>query len=259
MTDSEKLLHADDFKAEPLFDYERLMDLASSHNATYLAGDPFPHIVIDDFISPEQVDRLLKDFPMPSDRINKDDESETLDDGTLAQHRKHWLSMEIRAGLSIRRLYWEINSAKFINFIQALTGVGNVIPDPYRAGGGLHETRAGGMLMVHADYNRQPETDLDRRINIIIYMNNNWQSEWGGNLELWDRDMTRCVKEVEPIAGRAVIFHTGTYTFHGHPKPLKCPEDQARKSISTFYYTNGKPEEEGNVPHMTIWKKTPDE
>jgi Rps23 Pro-64 3,4-dihydroxylase Tpa1-like proline 4-hydroxylase len=94
-------------------------------------------------------------------------------------------------------------------------------------------------------------------MNIIIYLNPDWQDEWGGDLELWDREMTHCVKKVSPKAGRAVLFCTNTYTPHGHPHPLQCPDDQARKSISTFYYTNGKPEEEGAEPHMTIWHKLP--
>ncbi len=256
---SRECLHAEDFLARPLLNYERLAEIAVNGREQYLNAEPFPHIVIDDFITPAMVDVLLNDFPMPKDRINHDDESEKLGDGTVAQFRKHWLSMEIRAGLNIRRLYWELNSSDFINFLQTLTGIENVIPDPYRAGGGLHESRAGGFLMVHADYNRQPETDLDRRMNIIIYLNKDWQSEWGGSLELWSPDMQHCIKQVEPIAGRAVLFNTNTYTPHGHPTPLACPPDRARKSISTFYYTNGKPEAEGNVPHMTIWKKRPGE
>jgi Rps23 Pro-64 3,4-dihydroxylase Tpa1-like proline 4-hydroxylase len=252
-------LHADDFCMEPMLDYQRLQEILDHSREKYQQAEPFPHIVIDNFITPEAVDMLLEDFPMPQDRINHDDASQKLVDGTVAQYRKHWLSMEIRVGLSIRRLYWELNSADFIAFLQELTGIQDVVPDPYRAGGGLHESREGGFLMIHADYNRQPETDLDRRMNCIIYLNKDWQPEWGGNLELWTPDMKQMVKEVEPVAGRAVIFNTGTYTYHGHPRPLACPPDRARKSISTFYYTNGRPEGKDFAPHMTIWKKTPEQ
>jgi Rps23 Pro-64 3,4-dihydroxylase Tpa1-like proline 4-hydroxylase len=145
--------------------------------------------VIDDFISPKVVDILLKDYQMPGDRIKQDDNSELYNDGTLAQFRKDWLSMEIRSGVHVRRFFWELNSAEFLLFLQRLSGIDALIADPYRAGGGLHETRSGGFLMVHADYNRQPETDLDRRMNVIVYLNKDWQPEWGGDLELWTPDM----------------------------------------------------------------------
>lgn len=252
-------LHAEDFCVEPLLDYNRLEEILATAGDKYRNAEPFPHIVIDDFISPEAVDTLLSDFPMPQDRVNHDDASQKLDDGTIAQFRKHWLSMEIRAGLSIRRLYWELNSADFMQFLQKLSGIDPLIPDPYRAGGGLHQSSTGGFLMVHADYNRQPETDLDRRMNCIIYLNKEWQPEWGGDLELWTPDMKTCVKKVAPIAGRAVIFSTGTHTYHGHPQALTCPEDRSRKSISTFYYTNGREQGPNSTPHMTVWKKTPDQ
>lgn len=247
-------LRASDFNAQPMLDYKRLQQIAETTAQNYQQAQPFPHLVIDDFISSRTVDILLNDYQMPNDRIKQDDNSELYSDGTLAQFRKDWLSMEIRSGVQVRRFFWELNGAEFLLFLQKLSGIKNLIPDPYRAGGGLHETRAGGFLMVHADYNRQPETDLDRRMNVIVYLNKDWQSEWGGNLELWTPDMKQCLKEVEPIAGRAVIFNTSTYTYHGHPHPLRCPEDRARKSISSFYYTNGG---SGTQPHMTVWKKLP--
>lgn len=249
------VLHASDFKAQPLLDYGRLQKIAETERKNFMAAEPFPHLVIDDFLSPKAVDLLVRDYQMPQDRIKQDDNSELFADGSLAQFRKDWLSMEIRSGVHVRRFFWELNSANFLTFLQQLTGIGPLIPDPYRAGGGLHETRAGGFLMVHADYNRQPETDLHRRLNVIVYLNQDWQPEWGGDLELWTPDMKRCVKKVSPIAGRAVIFNTRTDTYHGHPHPLQCPPDRARKSISAFYYTNGNSNSE---PHMTIWKKVPE-
>ena len=247
-------LHANDFHNKPLLDYVRLQRVAEACGEQYQHAEPFPHIVIDDFISPKAVDLLLNDYQMPQDRIKQDDNSETLRDGTLAQFRKDWLSMEIRSGVQVRRFFWELNCADFLLFLQRLSGIPHLIPDPYRAGGGLHETRSGGFLMVHADYNRQPETDLERRMNVIVYLNKDWQPEWGGDLELWRPDMKECVKKVAPIAGRAVIFNTSTHTLHGHPHPLQCPPDRARKSISSFYYTNGG---SSSAPHMTIWKKLP--
>jgi Rps23 Pro-64 3,4-dihydroxylase Tpa1-like proline 4-hydroxylase len=180
-----------------------------------------------------------------------------LQDGTVAQYRKNWLSMEMRVTPLIRRLYWELNAAGFIGFLEQLTGIEGLVPDPYFAGGGLHETQSGGLLMVHADYNKHPELNLDRRLNLIIYLNEDWHDEYGGHLELWDRGLTRCEKKIAPVAGRAVIFSTKRDSWHGHPHPLACPEGMSRKSIALYYYTNGRPQEEGTDAHLTLWKKVP--
>ena len=132
-----------------------------------------------------------------------------------------------------------------------------LIPDPYYFGGGLHEIKKNGFLKVHADFNFHPKLKLDRRINILIYLNKNWKQEYGGALELWDKEMSKCQKKIFPIFNKIVIFNTNDYTYHGHPEPLNCPEDVSRKSIALYYYSNGRPEEEINKNlrfHTTIYK-----
>ena len=242
-----------------LLDHARLQqDLAQGAATAYQQADPFPHCVLDDFFTPELVNAVLKDFPVFPPRVKHLDASEVLADGTVAQYRKNWLSMEMRVTPLIRRLYWELNSAVFLQYLEQLTGISGLIPDPYLAGGGLHETHRGGHLMVHADYNKHPELNLDRRLNIIIYLNKDWQEAYGGHLELWDRALTRCEKTVLPVAGRAVIFSTKQDSWHGHPHPLTCPEENSRKSMALYYYTHGRPPEEGSEAHLTLWQKVPD-
>lgn len=251
---------ADVSQFRPLLDYNRLAaELDGGAPAAYRGAEPFPHCVLDNFLAPPLVDAVLRDFPAFPPRINQEDASEVLADGTVAQYRKNWLSMEMRVSPLIRRLYWELNSADFLSFLEQLTGIAGLIPDPYFAGGGLHETHRGGHLMVHADYNRHPELNLDRRLNLIVYLNRDWEDDYGGHLELWDRSMTRCEKRVAPLAGRAVIFSTRRDSWHGHPHPLTCPEHMSRKSMALYYYTRGRPEEEGQEAHLTLWQKVPGE
>jgi hypothetical protein len=243
-----------------LLDYARLQaELDAGGGACYEAASPFPHAVFEDFLPAKLLDAVLNDFPAFPPRIKQEDASEVLDDGTVAQYRKNWLSMEMRVTPLIRRLYWELNSADFVGWLEQLTGIDGLIPDPYFAGAGLHETHRGGHLMVHADYNKHPELNLDRRLNLIIYLNRDWEEEYGGHLELWDRALTQCEKKVAPIAGRAVIFSTLRDSWHGHPHPLACPEHMSRKSIALYYYTNGRPVQEGNEAHLTLWQKVPED
>jgi Rps23 Pro-64 3,4-dihydroxylase Tpa1-like proline 4-hydroxylase len=124
-----------------------------------------------------------------------------------------------------------------------------LLPDPYYTGGGLHQIRPGGLLEVHADFSYHTKLRLDRRINVLIYLNKDWKEEYGGHFELWDREVTRAVKKILPIFNRCAIFSTTSTSFHGHPLPLACPADRNRKSIATYYYSNGRPEETSELTH----------
>lgn len=78
---------------------------------------------------------------------------------------------------------------------------------------------------------------LQRRLNMLIYLNKDWQPEWGGELELWDKQMQQKVRSVAPVFNRCVIFSTDADSFHGHPDGLTTPPDVTRKSIALYYYT----------------------
>ena len=132
----------------------------------------------------------------------------------------------------------------FVDFLERLTGIDALIPDPHYFGGGLHQIRPGGFLKVHADFNRHSRLDLERRLNAILYLNKDWQEEYGGHLQIWDNDMTRCEKKVLPVFNRLLVFATLDTANHGHPDPLTCPPDRARRSMALYYYTSDRPEGE---------------
>lgn len=132
------------------------------------------------------------------------------------------------------------------------------MPDPYFVGVGLHEIKAGGFLDIHADFNKHSKTNLDRRLNLIIYLNQNWSNENGGNLEFWDKKMANCEKEVAPLFNTLVVFSTTSDSYHGHPHPVTCKEHESRKSIALYYYTNGRPAHKlnpENLSHSTLYVK----
>ncbi len=109
----------------------------------------------------------------------------------------------------------------------------------------------GGKLGIHADFNKQPTNGLDRRVNVLLYLNESWKEEWGGHLELWDSK--ECVTKINPIMNRMVVFNTSSTSFHGHPHPLTCPDDVFRKSLALYYYTEGRPEK--TQSHGTLFLK----
>ena len=227
-------------------DPDYLDNLANKYSQAYGEAKPFPHIVIDNFLPESVLNTILEEFPKPGE-INwrKFD---------AATEKKLASSSELQMGEATRLLLYQLNSSTFINFIERLTGIDGIIPDPHFVGGGLHQTERGGYLKIHADFNHHKRLHLDRRLNLLIYLNKNWQEEYGGHFEMWDRDMTQCQKKVLPVFNRCVVFSTTDFSYHGLPDPLTCPEGWTRKSLALYYYSNGRPPEEIFDKHSTIFK-----
>ncbi|MET0376188.1 MAG: 2OG-Fe(II) oxygenase [Rhizorhabdus sp.] len=222
------LLALNDHGGRAVFDAEQCRAAGATLRAKYVAAKPFPHVVIDDFIDPALLRTLLSGFPDSKDRPFFDRHQERF---------KYQIAPDDIPDPAMRGLLFELNSPAFLAFLEALTGIGGLISDPYFAGGGLHETRSGGHLSIHADFNMHERMKVERRLNLLIYLNDDWQPAWGGDLEMWDRSMSACRVKVTPALGRAVIFNTDADSYHGHPDPLACPPDRSRRSIATYYYT----------------------
>jgi Rps23 Pro-64 3,4-dihydroxylase Tpa1-like proline 4-hydroxylase len=149
-----------------------------------------------------------------------------------------------------------LNSQSFVDFLQELTGIKEkLIADHEFSGGGLHEIKRGGYLKLHADFNKH-SNKLDRRLNILIYLNKDWKEEYGGHFELWDRDLAKCAQKIKPDFNTLALFTTTDFSYHGHPDPLQCPENMSRKSLAMYYYSEGRPSEEinqGLEKHSTLF------
>ncbi|MEB3359568.1 MAG: 2OG-Fe(II) oxygenase [Synechococcales bacterium] len=228
-----------------------LQDLASKHCEAYQSAQPFPHIVIDNFLPESILNEVLEDFPKP--------ESIDWKQFDAPAEKKLASKSELQMSEKTRYLLYQFNSSTFIEFLERLTGIEGIIPDPHFVGGGLHQIERGGFLKIHADFNRHKRLKLDRRLNLLLYLNKDWQEEYGGHFELWDTEMTKCEKRILPIFNRCVVFSTTDFSFHGHPEPLTCPEGYTRKSLALYYYTNGRPAEEVSGSHSTIFRARPDE
>jgi hypothetical protein len=217
---------------------------------TYENAQPFPHIVIDGLFPDAELDAVLALFPGPNDLAWRRFDN--------AREKKLGSTYKTDLAPVLRDFLYFMNSAAVLEFLQALTGIDGLIPDPYYGGAGLHQILPGGFLDVHADFNWHPLLRLDRRLNLIVYLNRDWQEAYGGHIELWNRDMTRCEDKVLPLFNRTVIFNTTDFSFHGHPHPLACPEPMSRKSVSLYYYSNGRPAEERSAPHDTLFPQAHD-
>jgi hypothetical protein len=224
--------------------YGRMKEIVTEHATAYRTAEPFPHVVLDDIFEPELLQQILIEFDS-MDRIRWHSSDKALERKFATEDIQHF-------GPTTRAFINQLNGGLFLNFLEKLTGIAGLISDPHLRGGGLHEIRREGALGVHADFNLYPRLNIWRRLNFLLYLNENWDPAWGGNLELWDRTGTQCARSIEPFFNRVVIFDTSNYSYHGHPHPLMCPENRSRKSIALYYYTVQKPEGEID-PHTTIF------
>lgn len=195
----------------------------------YQTALPFPHAVFDDFLPSEVIQRLSDEFGGRNQEHAYERNQERF---------KYTYNPDSDISPFCKSVFYAFNSRHFIKWLEQVTGIEKLIPDPLFTGGGFHETRRGGHLSVHADFNLHKQLNLLRRVNVLIYLNDDWSEEFGGNLELWDEGMSQAVQKVSPLMNRCVVFSTTETSYHGHPEPLNCPEDRSRRSIALYYYTS---------------------
>ena len=216
--------------AVDVVDLDELGRRFRAEHDTYAVAAPFPHVVLDDLLRPEAFAAAVAEFPS--------------DDGSHwtkylhVNERKYGNTRPVTWGPALRSVADALTSPAFVELLGELTGIEGLVPDPSFDGAGLHRSVTGGFLNVHADFtSHHTHRNWRRRVNLLLYLNESWQPEYGGDLELWDRSMTRAERRVAPLGNRAVIFDTTRTAFHGHPVPLAAPPGVARQSMALYYFT----------------------
>ncbi len=214
----------------------------------YQSGQPYNHICIDNFL-PESVLRKVQG-DLASLHENEDSESfQRAQENLKTQYNPD------RLPTYSRELFHAFNSRPFLLFLEEMTGITGLIPDPYFIGAGIHRVSNGGHLDIHADFNLHKQMNLERRLNVLIYLNDEWREEWGGSFEIWENDMSAKVKGFVPLFNRMCCFSTGSNTFHGNPEKVNHPNGEPRQSIALYYYTATW--DPTRKSHSTIFKPRP--
>lgn len=226
---------------------------AKSLGESFNRAKPFRHLVIDNFFKPEFAADLLAQFPA-FERGNA-----RAEDGSIGN--KSTVEKVRELGPAYARLDDVIQSKPLLDFISGITGIPDLLYDPWYFGGGTHENRHGQDLDAHVDFNRHPVERWHRRLNLIVYLNHRWQDEWGGSLQLHSdprADDDEYVA-ITPLFNRAVIFETTEWSWHGFPS-IQLPQqerDLTRRSIALYFYTHDRPVEELADTHSTIYVDRP--
>lgn len=219
------------------FAYEQL------HNE-FKNAQPFSHCIIDNFFEEDVAIQLANEFPDYNDPNIWSVYRNAIENKKLTPHWDLFPKTTYQA-------FTLMNTPEFVERIQCITGIPNLLADYGMHGGGWHMHSRGGKLNMHKDYSIHPKLGMERRINIIIYMTPDWKEEWGGGLELWSHDAEKnlpkeCITKVHNKFNRAVLFDTASNSWHGLPHEINCPENVYRKSMAIYYVA---PPRENAEPH----------
>jgi hypothetical protein len=239
------LVTAENSIASRLRDKINLPGSVESLSASYKTAKPYPHLVMDGLFPSEMLDRLIGELPSMNDDnwVHEDDE----------RIKQYNLRSAVELGDVGFQLTALLHSATFLYLLSEITGIWDLLPDPYLQGGGYHVIPSGGKFDVHADRNTAYSTGLTRRLSLLIYLNKDWKHEYGGQLELWNSDATKQEVVIEPLFNRTTIFEITDVNFHGVPKPIAAPNGRTRNCFVTYYHTVGAAGLKDTNPHSSIY------
>lgn len=213
-------------------------------------NDPFPHLIFPEFFEPRIYEEMLRTFPSVDAAGWESYDHENSQKQAIEK-------LDAMPDVFIDRIVY-LSRDPWMTILAKLTGMRDILPDPWiftkqqLFGGGLHLVPQGGHLGIHVDYNYHP-VGLKRALNLLIYLNEDWQDDWGGHLELWNDEADRVLR-IPPRGNLGVLFETSEKSWHGHPRPLNTPEGVTRRSLSLYYYRSPGILE-GDTPHSTIYRR----
>jgi len=146
-----------------------------------------------------------------------------------------------------------LSSTEFIKWLEELTGVRKLIPDPHLVGAGYMKSYRGDTLQVHTDFNWVEEVALNRAVSIIIYFNRGWLEDWGGSLNFYDSKKKKIYSSIKPDSGNMLVWTYKNLIYHGYPDPIDCPDNECRRGIRLFYLTSDAKTDPKNPPHRSLY------
>lgn len=220
--------------------YEFISNIDLAHPSSELkdihaTNNPVPYTIIDNFLPSEVFESIVKDLS----NITQDHYTVFSVGDNYRKECRDFVEAPL-----LQTLSHSFQSSNFVHWLEKITGVEKLIPDPHLRGGGLARIPTGNKLGLHTDFNWNDQLQVNRKVNLILYLTPNWQSSWDGDLEFWNKENTECVTRIEPKANRLVFWNYESWLVHGHSNTLDTPEDVSRDNLIHFYYTSNATWEE---------------
>jgi Rps23 Pro-64 3,4-dihydroxylase Tpa1-like proline 4-hydroxylase len=220
---------------------------------SYRNARPFPFVCVDNFLQQDFARQVVAQYPSfeEAGRLGRKFDA-------VNERLKVQITNADVFPPAVRALSDLLASSWWLTKLESITGVQSLLSDASLSGGGIHVTGSGGRLDVHVDFNVFGEQRWHRRLNLLLYLNQDWSPEWGGNLELWNDSVSKCWHSFSPLFNRLVLFETSEISFHG-VTPVTGPMEVLRKSFAAYYYTDTAPADWNGRSHSTIFRARPDE
>jgi 2OG-Fe(II) oxygenase superfamily len=224
-----------------------LIDKADFYRGKFDSAKPFRHVLITPFFDSAIAEAMLQEFPVPLESQMR---------GEVGEKCRKFACHDVRSiGPTYRLVDDYVSSPEFARVMERVTGIQNLLYDPGYNGGGTHDNLSGQGMLAHVDFNLHPTTGDHRRCNAIIYLNKEWNEQWGGNLELhsdpWDFENDQIVS-YPPLFNHCILFETNEHSWHGF-QTVQAPDGRelSRKSFTIYMYTKDRPAEEIAPKHWT--------
>lgn len=242
------------------FDYNKFNVLVDNEYKLYNKKKPYPYAIFDDLFDDDVLIQLNKEI----------DETNFKKDNRIINNIEVKTRSDFEDNESLpfytKKIFDVLNGGKFLNILSTLTNINGLISDPYFDGGGVNIIKNNGTLAVHVDGTHQQRMNVSRRINVILFLNKNWDKNWNGYHEQWDyinkslspfdeNQEWRCIRKIYPKFNRLYVFTTNDHSWHGHAGVLKIPEEIERRSVISYYYTSNRPESDliYESPHRALF------
>jgi len=219
----------------------------------YSSSSPYPWICIDNFLREDFADELANSYPSYSDASTLGREFKAINES-----RKIQIVDAEKYPNPVAKIHELFASDAWLEKVSRFTSIPDVLADPDMNGGGMHLYASNALLDVHVDFNYVAKKQWHRRLNILLFLNKGWKSEWGGQFEIWNSDVSELGAALEPVFNRCVLFETSEISYHGVRK-VDCPSDVTRNSFAAYYYTREAPSGWDGSTHSTLFIARPNE
>ncbi len=213
-------------------------------NDTFVGTPPYPMIALDNFL--------------PTDvALSMEKECNTIPDQYWSEftrrnsHMKECTNMDVSPAAT--EFVNQIHSQAGMNWLIKITGIKDLIPDPYITGAGYSRSYKGDCLKIHTDFNWNDTIKVHRMLSLIVYLNSDWKEEYGGHLQFNDFNNKEVIQRIPPLFNRAVIWRHHKRGFHGFPDPLTCPDSMTRNTFRLFFYVSNAQHDPNDRPHRSLY------
>jgi hypothetical protein len=218
-------------------------------NDEFVGTPPYPMIVLDDFLPKDIAQAMQK-------------ECETIPKNYWTNFTRNGSHMEECINLDVAPVAAEVvnqlHSQAGMRWLTQMTGIKDLIPDPYIIGGGYSKSYTGDSLQIHTDFNWNETIKMHRMLSFIIYLNEDWKDDYEGHLHFYDFNKKELIQKVAPNFNRAVFWRHHKRGFHGHPHPLTCPTSMSRNAFRLFFYVSNSQYDPNDRPHRSLYWYDPE-